>query len=211
MDLSKEKQSYSALSEEEQHDIKEYKADQRRRKAYAKQIINERKEYESKLIELEMELKEGNNLNTEEIKIETPKKRLYKAYYKCQTCNNSFNTLSVLHKHLMLIKGCSFLSDTTKEVDKLLTKNMESLELKINSYKMDLEASTEDFTTKKKRLNSMKRIIFKIETLFKNQSHLYEESKRIILKEYIAEYKQDVKNLLLEYYRIIEKADLFDL
>jgi hypothetical protein len=76
---------------------------------------------------------------------------------------------------------------------------------------MDLEASTEDFTTKKKRLNSMKDTIFKIETLFKNQSHLYEESKRVILKEYISEYKQDVKNLLLEYYRIIEKADIFDL
>jgi hypothetical protein len=199
------------LSEEDKQQIKEWKANERRKKAYSKQIIKERKEYQSKLIELEREGEALEEEITEEIKIETPKKRLYKAYYKCQTCNNSFNTLTILHKHLMLIKGCSFLSDTTQEVDKLLTRNMETLELKINSYKMDLEASTEDFTTKKKRLNSMKDTIFKIETLFKNQSHLYEESKRVILKEYISEYKDDVKKLLLEYYRIIEKADLFDL
>jgi len=161
------------LSEEDKKQIKEWKANERRKKAYAKQIIKERKEYQSKLIELE---REGENLNAiqpiepeiKPIEPEPVKKRLYKAYYKCQTCNNSFNTLTILHKHLMLIKGCSFLSDTTKEVDKLLTRNMESLELKINSYK-------------------------------------------IILKEYISEYKQDVKNLLLEYYRIIEKADIFDL
>ena len=202
------------LTEEDKQQLKEWKANERRKKAYAKQIIKERKEYQSKLIELEREREALNDIEQEpekEIKPELPKKRLYKAYYKCQSCGNSFNTLAILHKHLMLIKGCSFLSDTTKEVDKLLTRNMETLELKINSYKMDLEASTEDFTTKKKRLNSMKDTIFKIETLFKNQSHLYEESKRVILKEYISEYKQDVKNLLLEYYRIIEKADLFDL
>ena len=86
------------LSEEDKQQIKEWKANERRKKAYAKQIIKERKEYQSKLIELE---REGESLNditpieqeSEKEVPETPKKRLYKAYYRCQSCNNSFNTL----------------------------------------------------------------------------------------------------------------------
>ena len=99
---------------------------------------------------------------------------------------------------MILLKGCSFLSDTAREVDNLLKKYIENLELKINSYKMDLEASNKDFVTKKKRLDSMKDSIYKIETLLKNQGHLYNENKRTILTEYIQEYIQDIKVLLLE-------------
>ena len=230
------------LSEEDKQQIKQYKAEQRKRKAYSKAILKERREYEEKILEINNEIieelkqeriqeknkseafasasakQELNELKPEDesTKAEPPKisKKLirpYKSFYICQTCNNEFARLDQLRKHLLLIRGCSFLSDTTTHVDNLLTKNMEKLEVQLNSYKMDLEACDYDFTTKKKRINSMKKIAFTIETLFKNQCHLYEESKRLILEEYINEYKNDIKMLLREYYKMIEKADLFDL
>lgn len=212
------------LTEEEQNDIREWKMRNKMMRKYAQDIIKERNKVKEQLVQLEMEGKILNDKvpiekQIEEIKkldeppeeVKIIKKRPYKAYYKCQTCGNSFSSLSILRKHLILLKGCSFLSDTAREVDNLLKKYIENLELKINSYKMDLEASNKDFTTKKKRLDSMKDSIYKIETLLKNQGHLYDENKRTILTEYIAEYKQDIKILLLEYYKIIEKSDLYDL
>jgi hypothetical protein len=213
------------LSEEDKQQIKQYKAEQRKRKAYSKAILKERREYEEKILEINNEIIEEriqekikNELKPEDetTKAEPPKisKKLirpYKSFYICQTCNNEFARLDQLRKHLLLIRGCSFLSDTTTHVDQLLTKNMEKLEVQLNSYKLDLEACDYDFTTKKKRINSMKKIAFTIETLFKNQCHLYEEPKRLILEEYINEYKNDIKMLLREYYKMIEKADLFDL
>ena len=210
------------LSEEDKQQIKQYKAEQRKRKAYSKAILKERKEYEEKILEINNEIIEELkqerinqvSVKQEPEKVQEPTKKLirpYKSFYICQTCKNEFARLDQLRKHLLLIKGCSFLSDTTTHVDQLLTKNMEKLEVQLNSYKMDLEACDYDFTTKKKRINTMKRIAFTIETLFKNQCHLYEEPKRLILEEYINEYKNDIKMLLREYYRMIEKADLFDL
>ena len=214
------------LSEEDKQQIKQYKAEQRKRKAYSKAILKERREYEEKILEINNEIIEERkqelkqerinqvSVKQEPEKVQEPTKKLirpYKSFYICQTCNNEFARLDQLRKHLLLIRGCSFLSDTTTHVDQLLTKNMEKLEVQLNSYKLDLEACDYDFTTKKKRINSMKKIAFTIETLFKNQCHLYEESKRLILEEYINEYKNDIKMLLREYYRMIEKADLFDL
>jgi len=225
------------LSEEDKQQIKQYKAEQRKRKAYSKAILKERREYEEKILEINNEIIEERkqeknkseafasasakqerinqvSVKQEPEKVQEPTKKLirpYKSFYICQTCNNEFARLDQLRKHLLLIKGCSFLSDTTTHVDQLLTKNMEKLEVQLNSYKLDLEACDYDFTTKKKRINSMKKIAFTIETLFKNQCHLYEEPKRLILEEYINEYKNDIKMLLREYYRMIEKADLFDL
>ena len=212
------------LTEEEQNDVKEWKLRNKMMRKYAQDIIKERNKVKEQLVQLEMEGKILNDKvpiedQIEEIKkLDTPseevkiiKKRLYKSYYQCRTCGNSFSTLTALRRHLILLKGCSFLSDTAQVVDSILKKYIENLELKINSYKMDLEASNKDFVTKKKRLDSMKDSIYKIETLLKNQGHLYDENKRTILTEYIAEYKQDIKILLLEYYKLIEKCDLFDL
>ena len=205
----------NSLTKEDEEQIKEWKLRNKMMRKYALDVIKERKHLKEELINLE---KEGKLLNDkipeEEVKEENPKeikKRPYKAYYKCQSCGNNFSTQSILRKHLILLKGCSFLGDTAREVDNLLKRYIETLELKINSYKMDLEASNKDFVTKKKRLDSMKDSIYKIETLLKNQGHLYDENKRTILTEYIQEYKQDIKVLLLEYYKIIEKSDLFDL
>lgn len=209
------------LTKEDKDIIKEYKAKHTRKLYYERNLLKEEDQLKRKLEELRIEREIMNNEDYEipnDIPNNIPnnisndvKNRLYKSYYICGTCGNKFSCLSALHKHLMLIKGCNLFSDTLTEVDKLISRKIEILELKINSYRLDLETSNTDFTTKKKRLNAMKDSICKIENLLKNHAHLYPEIKRTLLGEFIAEYKKDIKILLFEYYKLIDKSDLFNI
>ncbi len=74
---------------------------------------------------------------------------------------------------------------------------------------MDLDAAC-DFYAKRQRLTEIKKTFIKLEILFKNQKHLYDENKQKILNEYIQEYREDIKTLVKEYYKVIEKVDLLD-
>lgn len=205
------------LTKEDEEIIKEYKAKNLRKRYYEKNLQKEEDDLRKKLEDLEIEkniMKDDDYipLQTEIIEEVKPiKKRLYKSYYICQTCGNKFEALNQLHKHLLIIKGCNVFSDTLSEVDKLISRKLEILELKINSYRMDLETTDRDFSTKKKRLNSMKDSICKIENLIKNHGHLYPENKKELILEFILDYKKDIKLLLLEYYKLLDRSDLFDL
>jgi len=137
------------------------------------------------------------------------KKDTRKAYYICQSCQNKFPNRKQLERHLTKILGCVYLKDTSTELKKIFEKKFMSLELGIESLKLDFEHI--DPINRSRRIKYIKGIYIVIERLYKNHGHLYKEEESELLGEFIEDYKNEIEILIKNHYTILSKLTINDI